>query len=250
MASLDLARQKLIRAAEHLKCLEAEVLPSFSGHPAGLGHEIELERQRPILEFEVQPPIPERIPLIIADVLQNLRSSLDYLVWELVLANGYEPNEKNKFPICNAQGAFKLELRRHRLDGIPTPALAQIDYLQPYYGDEQRESQALPVLDALCNISQHRSVLLAARTVPRCESEIVSKAGLTTLAEVHRDGSALAVRPTPPQRAETLEADAEVLTLIVFDENVARDLEVCVCLDELWHHVNDVVFPEFESYFT
>jgi hypothetical protein len=36
--------------------------------------------------FRAKEPIPTRFGLIIGDSLQNLRSSLDYLVWELVLA--------------------------------------------------------------------------------------------------------------------------------------------------------------------
>jgi hypothetical protein len=66
----------------------------------------------------VSVPNPDKVSLIIGDGLQNIRSALDYLVWELVLAANAEPGEKHQFPICAIPKAFKDEIRRGRLSGL------------------------------------------------------------------------------------------------------------------------------------
>ena len=83
--------------------------------------------------FEVKIPIPEQLPLIVGDCLGNLRSTLDYLVWELVLANGKKPTPGNAFPIAHTLKSYTEEIDRGRLKGVDSGAVALIEKLQPFH---------------------------------------------------------------------------------------------------------------------
>ena len=116
---------KLFRANEHLHEIHAETKRYFQAKPAKVVREQEGSPDEFIGKIVTDAPVPKRIPLIIGDFLQNLRSSLDYLVWELVLAATNTPNHDNMFPICTTPEAFKGQVSRHRLDGVSPIAVAE-----------------------------------------------------------------------------------------------------------------------------
>src|SRR5258708_39755773 len=86
MASLDSVELKVFRAAVHYKELEGEFEKYFQTNPAKGGRQQEGSPDQYIGKVAPKAPIPARFPLIIGDCLQNRRSSLDYVVWELVTA--------------------------------------------------------------------------------------------------------------------------------------------------------------------
>ena len=45
------------------------------------------------------PTVPVEWSVIIGETLYNMRSALDHLIWQLVLANGHTPGRHNQFPI-------------------------------------------------------------------------------------------------------------------------------------------------------
>ena len=102
MASLESVKQKIVRAAEHLKSLEAEAMRYFSANPGEVVTEEEPHSHRIVLKFRERIPVPVAVPLIIGDVLQNLRSSLDYLVWQLFEEKSLTPLPKSGFPIMTS----------------------------------------------------------------------------------------------------------------------------------------------------
>src|SRR5664279_201627 len=236
MASLDAVLQKTNRAAEHLKVLKSETLRFLQDHPGESISETTRESNRPVIGSTVNVLIPARIALIIGDVLQNLRSSLDYLIWELVLTNGYKPTDKSAFPICDYQAAFKMELRRHRLDDIPAPARTTIEGLQPYWSSEGQEHHNLRVLDDLSGISKHRGVSLSAVTVLGSEPEPDSNAcshNDSLVGDLHqRSESGVCLHP-----ASHYVREGQVITFITFGDGPAKDVEIGFCLDRLWHYV-------------
>src|ERR1022692_2099038 len=154
MASLDSVLQKLYRAKHHFEELDQELKAYYTGDP------VQMTPSNP--GFNLGGQVPARMGLIAGDALQCMRSSLDYLVWELVLTNGNEPCRKNAFPISLTVQDYKYEVdKRKRLNGIKPTACALIDKLQPFHLPEtEREKSPLVVLDKLTNINKHRRVLL------------------------------------------------------------------------------------------
>jgi hypothetical protein len=162
MASLDSVLQKLYRFKHHFDELDQELRAYYKGDP--------VKMTPSAFGFDLGGQVPARMGLIAGDALQCLRSSLDYLVWELVLANGNEPSSANAFPICSTVQSYKYQVdSRDRLKGVDPAACALIDRLQPLHLPEtEREKSPLYVLDKLTNINKHRRVLLThlKRVVP------------------------------------------------------------------------------------
>ena len=96
------------------------------------------------------PSARRRSPLncrFVGDCLQNLRSSLDYLVWELVLSANNHPRKNNMFPICSTADAFKDAVTN--LTGCSeflSHAVTLIQNLQPYHLGQDWKKAIIAVL--------------------------------------------------------------------------------------------------------
>jgi hypothetical protein len=76
-----------------------------------------------------QPPL--RIGVVLGDLVHNLRSALDHLVWQAVLRNGHEPNNSHQFPICEEE-RFWRAVRARRLRGVADEDTDAIRQVQPF----------------------------------------------------------------------------------------------------------------------
>jgi len=114
-----------------------------------------------IVQSETDPPA--RFGLIAGDFLQNVRSCLDYLVWQLVIANCETPNRGNQFPVCDSPGKWKENMERNRLAGVHPDAIDLIRSFQPCFDEESTTApHPLSVLEELVNENKHRQVLFTA----------------------------------------------------------------------------------------
>src|SRR5437899_2073608 len=133
-ASLDPVRQKILWAAKHLDALEVEIIRYFDTDPAEVVTEDDFEAKTKWVTFKLRKPVPDPILFITGDVIQNLRSSLDYLVRELVIAANEQPTDKEVFPICDSPKGFNEAIRRGAcgaLVDVPgREAIAEIERLQ------------------------------------------------------------------------------------------------------------------------
>jgi hypothetical protein len=95
-------------------------------------------------------------------MLHDLRSALEHLAWQLVIANGNQPIEQeSKFPVlkvrptANKQGVHPLP----EIPGGAGPnARALLDDSQPYQFGAEYALHPLWQLDALWKIDKHRHV--------------------------------------------------------------------------------------------
>src|ERR1700734_716114 len=156
MASLNSAKDKIIRAAEHFRAMEGELETYFKLSPAKMVRQPGGPSDQATFKLEATLPIPVRLPHIIGDCIQNARSSLDYLVRELVLAANNRPTDHEMFPICDNPKAFKDAIRRGQLTGVSEEAVAIIESVQPYHLGEDWESSTLWVLNQFANTNKHR----------------------------------------------------------------------------------------------
>jgi hypothetical protein len=112
---LDSARDKLIRADEHLDALEAKARAWLNSQPYSF-YPVEADSWRHLRKFElhvevVQPP-PWDLGVLFGDTLHNLRGVLDHLFWELVCRRGnpdpptWEQARTISFPIAKSYANF------------------------------------------------------------------------------------------------------------------------------------------------
>jgi hypothetical protein len=103
---------------------------------------------------------PLELSLMVGDLLQNLRSALDYLAWQLALLCNTE--EELTKPAVARNITFPISRRAEDfashslLSFIPEEACAAIKRLQPYQRRDGAEGHALFILNELAKVDRHR----------------------------------------------------------------------------------------------
>src|SRR5665647_3685417 len=133
---------KLSRAEKHLADLQAAI-DTWAGppHPYAVSKRVEGHRKREVYRLEFsRSPANTDIPLIAADAIYNMRSSLEHLIVALAPAKG---RDRLTFPIYwrgvwepSVEGEDKRRRKaRHvwRLieDALPIEAVTRLKQLQP-----------------------------------------------------------------------------------------------------------------------
>lgn len=113
-----------------------------------------------VLRFRVLEEPPLRWGILVGDVVHNLRSALDHLAWQLVLANGGEPTWRTQFPIYSDEAAYlRAQGGQAQIAGMRDEDIELIEKLQPFRQPEGHEKpHHLAVLRELSNVDKHRVV--------------------------------------------------------------------------------------------
>jgi hypothetical protein len=234
MASLDSVRSKLDRAYEHLDCLGNEVATYLKSNPTRFVADPNSAFERDGTtwvsgSFESADALSPRFALILGDTLNNLRSCLDYLVWELVLAEGKDPSNKNAFPICDTVESFGGELQRGRLNGVHSAVVSHIESSQPYHAGKKSHETILWLLHEFTNVNKHRRVLIAKlnTVTPPDDFEVEQLADGTTVAKVNPPVFKTSAKAGPFRVIENeVEMDGNLMAYVVLDEAPVKGFEI------------------------
>jgi hypothetical protein len=150
-----LIRVKIERAKTNLSNLESELIAYGTRH----FHAATSHRDPQTGEVVVHGPqqwrkFPFDALAAAGDVIQNLRTALDYLAQQLVWAgSGEEPSRLVQFPIAKDAAAYESS-KSTRVEGMCPKAIKFIDSLKPYKGG----NDALWKIHELNNIDKHRTL--------------------------------------------------------------------------------------------
>lgn len=103
---------KIKRAKEHVADLEQELRAFFDTNPYKIPTKRDPQTHKLIYYVASADPIPECVPLITGDIIQNLMTALDHLAYQLVLSDtGDNPPNRNRiyFPIAGDATVYKTE---------------------------------------------------------------------------------------------------------------------------------------------
>lgn len=161
MPDLNEVWAKFNRACEHEQMIDTTLQAFLDEHdPYHVTHNSENDgwyRFRWSVRPDVHPPLTA-FSLHFGDMLYNLRASLDYLVWQLALANNATPTDRHAFP-CVCEEAGWDSAVGDRLKGIERRWIDAIGDLQPFHaakrGDDAR-LHWLAMLHHLNNVNKHR----------------------------------------------------------------------------------------------
>jgi hypothetical protein len=242
---------KIFRSKQHLDALGLELGRYFKTNPGKIVRQAEGDPSQYIGKFELNTPLPRDILMIIGDATQNLRSSLDYLVRELVLAAKNQPSDREMFPICDSLKSFKHAIRRGQLLGVPEEAVALIESLQPYHLGEHWEKHALWVLNQFANINKHRRVLITkpfATSNVSLETKVVNgelwaKGDIPIFDEDTRIG------PFAMHEGREVKVNSQVIICVTINEGPVKGMEVGKCLVLIFNFVGEKIIPEFNRFF-
>jgi hypothetical protein len=103
--------------------------------------------------------------VIIGDVIHNLRSSLDSLVWELTIKHSGDPIDPNanqwrnvQFPIVTEANKWSPQESKC-LWGIQPSLKPYFEHLQPFHaGQNAAPNEPFVILQSLSNIDKHRHI--------------------------------------------------------------------------------------------
>lgn len=140
-----------IKMADDMIVSLSEDLASFcKEHQSRIVFEKKGETTIPRMPSEA---VPVEWRIRVGEIANLLRSSLDHLVWQLVLDNRNEPNHRNEFPIFNVAYNEKPSVER-LLKGVADGHKRKILALNRNLASALPES--LWNLKTICNVDKHR----------------------------------------------------------------------------------------------
>jgi len=153
--------EKIKRAYEHLVEFQSTLDAFRQSKPYEVTGKRDPKTRQFIYSIVKADPIPVRLSVISGDVLQNLRSSLDYLACSLVRSHSPSaPIDKCGFPIFDEVPTTKEHERTfaRKVKGMEDKAIDLIKNIKPYKGGDD----VLWRLHALNNRDKHRLLLTTA----------------------------------------------------------------------------------------
>ncbi len=150
----------------HLKAFRRTAERFIESHPYRLRSEIHPHAANNVQIVVVSArPVPIRLPILTGEVLYHLRSALDHVAQQLVLAHGGTPDIYTAFPVWEDRFAtYKSKNPRPHFEisgGADPGALAIVEAAQPYQRVDDPTLHPLWILNELMNIDKHRALLLA-----------------------------------------------------------------------------------------
>lgn len=131
------------------------------------------------------------IPMRIGEVLQNLRSALDYIVCALILNNNCVPTRHSGFPIATDADEYE-RIRNRKIQGVRQDVANAIDEIKPYKCNGCRE---LWMLRRLNDREKHR-LLVAAAIGFRATKTTLGPRPTRTMSGGRRSGGVQIIGPT------------------------------------------------------
>ena len=148
---------KIERAQEHAAHLQSNLRTFLESGPYKVAHKHDPQTRKLIYYVSSADPVPESLPLIAGDAIQNLVTALDHLAYQIVCSDtGDNPPSPHRIYFPVADDAAKYEASKHsKLEGATEDTFVAIDTLKPYKGG----NDLLWVLHRLNNIEKHRLLL-------------------------------------------------------------------------------------------
>jgi hypothetical protein len=261
LTGIESAKLKVERAVVHLVALESAAW-QYAG--ANLGKLITNSEGKPTLELSGEPS-PD-IPILVGEIVYQLRSALDHLTFELVkrnLTNIVLPNGWDKrceFPLFvniptfgNPPVPYNLPVPQKVFDrslpGISKASYTVIEGMQPYHTGKGVHN-VFRIIAQLSNIDKHRhfNVTIGRGSVRR---KLTLRDGTTldTARGGFKHGAEVDLEAT--DFCDVVDVNTSVSTYVTFDEptvgdgtatvEVQRALELCVMA------VEDFAIPIFSD---
>lgn len=163
---LDGCGAKIRRAEESIHDLEQEITAFFQGDPPP--YKIVKQHQNNGLEYAFlalgEPEAPLRFAVLAGEIVHHLRSSLDHLVYALVIQNGGTPSKNSQFPICATAKKFEDACNSGLITGISQSAKQLIMAVQPYTSSTPDDT-VLHVVNEYDIFDKHRLLVVVTTVV-------------------------------------------------------------------------------------
>lgn len=149
---------KLERAEHHIECCAAQLEAFLKHDPAPFGFRTKIRpRAAQAIEYALYAVVkevpPRELALPIGDAVQNIRSALEYLAYELASQRARKAG-KTGFPIYTDECGFKVNGAK-RIESIRGDERTLIENVQPYAANPIPDNDPLEILRKLSNLDKH-----------------------------------------------------------------------------------------------
>lgn len=156
----DRIRAKVTRAKQHIQDFQLGLISFQGSRPYRIGLKEDASTGKRTYYVAELREVPLELTAIAADVLQNLRSALDHIAYQLVLDSraGTEPDWLVYYPITPTASDYPSR-RTGTIKSIRQDAIDAIDATEPYKGGK---GHGLWQLNALNKVDKHQLLIAAA----------------------------------------------------------------------------------------
>ncbi|MFB1297642.1 hypothetical protein ACAG24_019190 [Mycobacterium sp. pW049] len=162
---LDLSESRIRLAAARDQC--DELLAVFKGWMASDGIAVVTVRDPQFVHYSwqvrVTNPPTKNLPLMTGEIINNVRSALEYLAFQIYLKAGSPDGKKAgsvAFPILNTPGSWDSVVKK-KVPGVWAEAADRLKAAQPF-SQHGEDVHALPTLRGLGGTDKHRNLVLCA----------------------------------------------------------------------------------------
>jgi hypothetical protein len=204
-----------------------------------------------ILESGGEGVLPPRLGVLAGESIYLVRSALDQLAWQLVIAAGGTPGRHTAFPIFGSDPVCSEEsLARYNqcVEGMSEAAKDRIKRMQPYHRYGRLNENVLWILDDMSSTDQRQGLALGISTQRRQDFlPFTPDKPPKTRRSASKDGRASGtVRAAATNRTN---ADGEVAAYVSFARfGTLSDAPVTVCLWLLWNTTRGICASFAEEY--
>jgi hypothetical protein len=252
-------RLKLTRARAHIDAIRDKAAAFVGQTPRPFDVRVEehdLADGSGGLEYRlfavVRDQPPRDLAPMIGDAVHNIRSALDYLVYELAPPSVRESN-KTQFPIYTDEDAYRKDGER-LIKGIVGDERLLIERVQPWQANEPH-GDPLEVLRRLSNRDKHRLLVPVIAAVNWREVSVGSDHADVQFTYVARDAVAdgdlivtFTARPTGAGAMTVQPRSGLHVALSAADTGIHWDRRVDELLEVLHHHVEQTVIDMWFKY--
>jgi hypothetical protein len=172
--ALDDCRAKIAHAGVRVEELTRAVNAFLDRDPYELVHRDDARTGERTISVSVREDPPSAaLAMIVGEIVYNLRSALDYVARQLVLANGQSPTTRTEFPIFGNQQQYAADAPR-KTRGMSPQAIAVIDGLQPFAWPTPLQRHPLWILHELHNADEHHELSVVGSALQSQEMTITS----------------------------------------------------------------------------
>jgi hypothetical protein len=281
--TLDGCHAKIQRANEHIHQIHTEIVAGKIRLPSDalrLQHYFQVPKPSEPdiftheLVFSIQkdpPPVPLIFSVLAGEATYQLRSALDHLVYQAILAHTNEPPTFNSaFPIIGKgrmakQGRWRSApdeyvAQTERLKQVISGAAEAIIHgLQPFQRGAAYQDDPLWILQELNNTDKHRLLVLTVHAVDFYKVDVTLHGETVTATFTpgisYERGAEIGRMPCPghPRDHGEVSVDGELVVQIAFDKTAGRRrVPVIPCLTDLANYVERItqrvgLLPEFSE---
>lgn len=152
------SRLTLLRAQHHIDDLNAKINEFVSNQPWSMIVEPDFQTRQNVVKVKFARRLPNDLPCILFDAVNNLRAALDQAGYASAIAGGKINPKKTNFPFADDLTGLNdnIDGKRSVCKDLPPKITALFRGFRPYKGrDDATGNDILWAVNKLCNTQKH-----------------------------------------------------------------------------------------------